>query len=184
MPSSLLNGSRCGCVSCEGRYDYRAYSRLGTGGRCFLYRHTILQYRPRNVRGGRDLAERARGSSGLAIARLAGASPPYVRWDGWQFGVDAGYGNMSTDFGNSTSPLVAFILRNSTLEAECAPSTWTTLPASTTNGPVFGGFIGYNMQWDQLVLGWDLAYKHPSILRSLRAIRLRARSSRRTQFNA
>jgi opacity protein-like surface antigen len=94
------------------------------------------------------------------------APPTYVRWDGWQFGLLAGYGNMNTDFGNSTSSLVGFILRNSTLEAEGAPSSWTALPSGTTNGAVFGGFIGYNMQWDQLVLGWDLAYKHPSIMQS------------------
>ena len=67
-----------------------ARTRVGTGGSCFLYRHTILQYRSRNVRGGRDMAERACGSSGLAIARLAGASDNYARWDGWQFGVEAG----------------------------------------------------------------------------------------------
>jgi len=35
---------------------------------------------------------------------------------------------------------------------------------NTTNGPVFGGFFGYNMQWDQLVLGFDLGYKYPSVL--------------------
>src|SRR5581483_7298502 len=92
--------------------------------------------------------------------------PAYARWDGWPAGLPAGYGNMNTDFGNSTSPLVAFILRNSTLEAEGAPSSWTALPSNTTNGAVFGGFIGYNLQWDQLVVGWDLAYKHPSILKS------------------
>lgn len=57
-----------------------------------------------------------------------------VRWDGWQFGVQAAYGNM------------------------------TTQPSNTTNGPVFGAFLGYNMQWDQLVLGFDLAYKYPSVL--------------------
>ena len=48
--------------------------------------------------------------------------PSFARWDGWQVGIQAGYGNMNTDFGNSTSPLVAFILRNSLLEAEAAPS--------------------------------------------------------------
>jgi len=53
--------------------------------------------------------------------------PGYARWDGWQFGVLAGYGNMNVDFGNSTSPLVASILRNTTLEAEGVPSSWTTL---------------------------------------------------------
>jgi len=91
-------------------------------------------------------------------------SPGYTRWDGWQAGVQVGLGNMNTDFGNSTSPLVAFILRNTTLENEAAPSNWTTLPSNTTNGPVFGAFVGYNIQWSELVLGFDLAYKHPSNL--------------------
>jgi opacity protein-like surface antigen len=89
--------------------------------------------------------------------------PTYVRWDGAQFGVEAGWGNFRNDFGNSTGPLVAFILRNTVAEAEFAPSTWTTLPSNTANGPVFGGYIGYNMQWDQLVLGVDLGYKYANI---------------------
>jgi opacity protein-like surface antigen len=33
-------------------------------------------------------------------------------------------------------------------------------------GPTFGAFLGYNWQWDELVVGWDLAYQHPSILQS------------------
>jgi opacity protein-like surface antigen len=92
--------------------------------------------------------------------------PSYVRWDGWQFGVLAGYGNLNTDFGSSTTDQVAFILRNSTLESEAAPQNWTTLPRNSTNGAVFGAFLAYNWQWSELVLGADLAYKHPSILRS------------------
>jgi opacity protein-like surface antigen len=39
-----------------------------------------------------------------------------------------------------------------------------TSSLNTTTGPVFGGFFGYNMQWDQLVLGFDLGYKYPSVL--------------------
>jgi opacity protein-like surface antigen len=97
---------------------------------------------------------------------LRGSLPPqetYARWDGAVFGVEAGWGNFRNDFGNSTSPLVAFILRNTIAESEFAPSTWTTLPSGTTNGPVFGGYIGYNMQWDQLVLGVDFGYKYANI---------------------
>ncbi|HYC17616.1 MAG TPA: outer membrane beta-barrel protein [Pseudolabrys sp.] len=93
-------------------------------------------------------------------------APSYMRWDGWQAGVQVGYGNLNTDFGDSTGPLVAFILRNSTLENEAQPSSWTTLPRNSTNGPVFGGFVGYNVQWSELVLGADLAYMHPSVLQS------------------
>jgi len=90
--------------------------------------------------------------------------PGYARWDGWQFGVQAGYGNMNTDPGNSTSQPIAFILRNTTLENEFAPSEWTTLAKGTTNSGVYGAFLGYNMQWDNLVVGFDLGYKHPSNL--------------------
>lgn len=37
-------------------------------------------------------------------------------------------------------------------------------PVNTTNGPVFGAFLGHNIQWDQLVVGFDVAYKYPSVL--------------------
>jgi outer membrane immunogenic protein len=103
---------------------------------------------------------------GTAPVLRGSVSPGYVRWDGWQAGIQAGFGNMNADFGNSTSSLVAFILRNSTLEAEGAPSTWTALPSNTTSGAVFGGFVGYNWQWSELVVGWDLAYKRPASLNS------------------
>jgi opacity protein-like surface antigen len=88
----------------------------------------------------------------------------YSRWDGWHVGGQFGVANMNTDFGNSTSPLVAFILRNSTLENEAAPSTWTTLPKDRSNSQVYGAFLGYNIQYSELVLGADLAYKRPTNL--------------------
>jgi outer membrane immunogenic protein len=74
--------------------------------------------------------------------------------------------NMNSDFGDSTSSLVSFILRNSTLENEASPSTWTTLPSNTTNSMQYGAFIGYNVQWDQLVVGGDIAYNRMSSMES------------------
>ena len=103
---------------------------------------------------------------GAAPVLRGTVSPGYVRWDGWQAGIQAGFGNLNADFGKSTSSMVAFILRNSTLESEGHPSSWTTLPKNTTTGPVFGGFVGYNWQWSELVVGWDLAYKRPASLNS------------------
>ena len=87
-------------------------------------------------------------------------TPTYARWDGWQFGIQAGLANMNVDFGNSTSGMVAFILRNTTIESEFAPSSWAALPKSTTNGQVYGAFLGYNVQWEQLVLGVDFVYNY------------------------
>jgi outer membrane immunogenic protein len=89
---------------------------------------------------------------------FADPAPGYVRWDGLQAGVTAGYSNMNADFGNSSSGQVAYILRNTTIENEMHPSDWTTLPSDTTNSSQFGAFIGYNVQWDQLVVGFDLGY--------------------------
>jgi outer membrane immunogenic protein len=109
----------------------------------------------------------AAASTGAALAAdwpLRGSIEPagFIRWDGWQFGVQAGLANLRTGFANSTSSQVAFILRNTIQEAEFAPSTWTTLSPDTTNGSVFGVYLGYNMQWDQLVLGWDMGYNYVS----------------------
>lgn len=91
-----------------------------------------------------------------------GGGATYMRWDGLQFGVQAGVGSMSTDFGNSTGPMIAYILRNTTIENEMQPSSWTTLPKNVTNGRSYGAFIGYNTQWDHLVVGFDLAYNRTS----------------------
>jgi len=105
------------------------------------------------------------GSARAADWPLRGSvDPGYTRWDGWHAGLQAGYANMNTDPGNSTSQPIAFILRNTRLQSEFAPSEWTTLGPGTTNSAVYGGFIGYNMQWDNLVVGFDLGYKHPQKL--------------------
>jgi outer membrane immunogenic protein len=110
--------------------------------------------------------DRASAADWPDVSFLRGSVGPssYVRWDGLNAGAQVGLSNLNTDFGNSTSSLVAFILRNSTLENEASPSTWTTLPSNTTNSKQYGAFIGYNVQWDQLVVGGDLAYNHPSSL--------------------
>jgi opacity protein-like surface antigen len=81
-----------------------------------------------------------------------------TRWDGVNFGFQLGLTNMNTDFGNSTSDLVAYSLRNTEVEDQFSPSSWTTLPSNTTNGRQYGAFLGYNWQWDQLVIGVDVAY--------------------------
>ena len=91
-------------------------------------------------------------------------TPTYTRWEGFSFGVQAGASNMTTDFGNSTSGLIAYSLRNTEVEDQFSPSTWTTLPSNTTNGQQYGAFIGYNWQWDQLVVGMDAAYNSLSSL--------------------
>lgn len=89
-----------------------------------------------------------------------------MRWDGFNFGATMGLSSMNTDFGNSSSSLVAYSLRNTTVLNELQPQTWTTLPSNTTNGRQYSIFLGYNIQWSELVLGLDGSYNRPSSLAS------------------
>jgi opacity protein-like surface antigen len=93
-----------------------------------------------------------RGSSTVMTA------PGGTRWDGFYLGAQAGLVYSGTDFGNATSSLVAFLLRNTTLENETRPSDWTTLGKADTTTASYGGFIGYQQQWDEAVIGIEANY--------------------------
>lgn len=89
----------------------------------------------------------------------------YMNWSGIYFGAQAGYSNMSTNFGDSSNSIgkwVAQTLRNSTLETNHHPEDWVSMPSDLSNSANWGVFVGYNMQWDQLVLGLDFAYNRMS----------------------
>jgi outer membrane immunogenic protein len=89
-------------------------------------------------------------------------SPSSTRWDGFYVGGQAGKTFGSADFGNATGPMVSYILANTELQS--IVSDWTTLRKGSTGGQSFGGFIGYNYQWDDVVLGAELNYNHMSIV--------------------
>ncbi|AXK81319.1 porin family protein [Pseudolabrys taiwanensis] len=91
-------------------------------------------------------------------------TPAFVRWDGVQFGATIGLSSLNANFGNSTSSQISYILRNTTIENEGNVSGWTTLPSTSSNSRQYGGFIGYNWQWSELVLGADLSYNYMSSL--------------------
>lgn len=80
------------------------------------------------------------GESYLRGSYTADEGPGYVHWDGIYFGAHYGWSNLTTAFEN--------------LNAQ-----------TTSNGSSFGGFVGYNVQWDQnLVLGLDGGYSRPTSL--------------------
>jgi outer membrane immunogenic protein len=91
---------------------------------------------------------RAADMSDEAILRgayIEESGPGYVRWDGLVAGAQIGYSNLSVDFSSAT--------------------TSNNFPHSTTTNSVqFGGFLGYNVQWDELVIGVEGAYNRPSSL--------------------
>jgi outer membrane immunogenic protein len=86
------------------------------------------------------------------------AAPTYSRWSGFYVGGHAGYGMAHMDFGGATQSLLAFVLRELALENEQHVSRWKVLDAKDTHSSSFGGFVGFNTQWDDVMLGFDLQY--------------------------
>lgn len=107
----------------------------------------------------------AAGDLGLPILRGSNAydvGGP-TRWDGFYVGAQAGSAWSGTDFANSTKSLVSFILRNTTIENEQHVSDWSTLGRADTSGKSYGAFIGYQMQWDEVVLGVEANYNRTNM---------------------
>jgi outer membrane immunogenic protein len=87
----------------------------------------------------------------------------YPRWQGFYFGGQASYSDMSADFSRATGPLVAASLAELTLESQVSPSSWPVAGQGTSQVAGFGGFVGYNTQWEDLVLGFEANYTHSPV---------------------
>jgi outer membrane immunogenic protein len=103
--------------------------------------------------GAADLSEMFLRGSQTVIS-----SPGGVNWEGVYAGGHFGRAWSGTNFANSTASLVAFMLRNTTIENEQQVSNWTTLGKADTNGSSYGGFIGYQTQWEGAVIGVEVGY--------------------------
>ena len=104
-----------------------------------------------------DMPDFLRGS-------LSGAPAPTRNWDGWYAGGQVGKSWASTDFGRTAITQTNDLFRNTSLQG----------PASALNvfGKVneqsagFGGFVGRNWQFDDVVLGVEANYNYLSGLAS------------------
>ncbi len=95
---------------------------------------------------------------------LPGALPvgpaTFTRWSGFYFGGDVGYGDANTDFSQATAPLIAYSLRELALETQDSVSTWQVLGKASSSMSAVGGFVGYNTQWQDLILGLEGDFTH------------------------
>ncbi|MBB1092763.1 porin family protein [Rhodopseudomonas palustris] len=85
-----------------------------------------------------------------------------VNWQGFYVGGQAGTGASDMDFTNSTQGAVANLLVNTVIENTMSVSSWPVLGTSSSRGQGYGGFAGYNAQWDDVVLGIEANYMHGS----------------------
>jgi len=90
-----------------------------------------------------------------------GISRGVVNWQGFYAGGQAGYGSADMNFSSSNSAMIAQLLANTNIENEMNVSSWPLLGGKTnTHQSQVGGFVGYNSQWDDVVLGVEANYMH------------------------
>jgi outer membrane immunogenic protein len=90
------------------------------------------------------------------------AAPNYFRgWQGFYVGGQGGYSTANVNFASGASSLVSYIVRNS-IFSNILPN-WTTLPKGDTSNVSYGGFFGYNQQWDEAIVGFEVSYNHTSL---------------------
>ncbi len=91
------------------------------------------------------------------------AYPTYFSWQGFYAGGQVSYTSASANFSAATQPLIAFSLRQTAVLAVAAPDQWPVLGTRDTGAAGFGGFLGYNIQWDDAIIGLEFNYTHSSL---------------------
>jgi outer membrane immunogenic protein len=88
-----------------------------------------------------------------------GLTSAKVNWQGFYVGGQVSYGSVTSKVAPGA---------NSGLQSTFIPPTgvgynWQPLPSAHSNTTGFGGFVGYNSQWEDVVLGFEANYIHDGI---------------------
>jgi opacity protein-like surface antigen len=84
-------------------------------------------------------------------------------WAGVYLGGQVSFSGASGDFSNTTQAPLAYVLRELALENDVEPSSWPVLGQANHDAAGFGGFVGYNTQYERLVLGVEANYDQANL---------------------
>ena len=104
-----------------------------------------------------------RGSSQPPAPVVTVGPATFTRWSGFYFGGDVSLGSATSDFSTATRPLVQFSLQHTTVEDQVHPSDFQVLGRGSAVAAGGGAFLGYNTQWQDLVLGVEATYTHTNL---------------------
>jgi len=94
------------------------------------------------------------------------APPRHMNWGGFYGGGQVGYGISLMDFSKAGRSITAFDPNNAFTAPFGPVSSWADLGSDNARGASFGGFIGHNWQWDDLILGFEANYSHTKLFGS------------------
>lgn len=89
-----------------------------------------------------------------------GPIAPRPIWEGVYIGAQAGVGQSDMNFTGATRTLAGSLLDGLAMESAGQVSQWPLLGKTSRRGEGWGGFIGYNSQWDDVVIGVEMSYLH------------------------
>ncbi len=83
-----------------------------------------------------------------------------VNWQGSYIGGHAAYGTSNMNFTGATRTVAARLMDGLEMEQVQRVSEWPVMGKISVHGEGFGGFVGYNWQWTDTVVGLELNYTH------------------------
>jgi outer membrane immunogenic protein len=88
---------------------------------------------------------------------------PYARWSGLYGGGQMGADFHGIDFRNTQGAAIGNIMAQDAILAMLPLTQMPQLPVFVKSGPSFGGFLGYNYQIDDVVLGVEANFNWSSV---------------------
>jgi opacity protein-like surface antigen len=85
-----------------------------------------------------------------------------VNWQGFYVGGQGGYGSSDENFAGSNVNMLAALLDHNVIQQMDVANWNLGLGKDSARSPGFGGFAGYNWQWDDVILGLEGSYLHGS----------------------
>jgi outer membrane immunogenic protein len=113
--------------------------------------------------GALSLAQAAAADLPVLRGPIVGELAPAYNWGGGYGGAQVGFSTASINLNQNVGTLVADMLRLTTIQQDFNISSWPVLGRPNPVGGSFGGFVGYNWQWQDAVTGFEINYNRTSL---------------------
>jgi outer membrane immunogenic protein len=91
-----------------------------------------------------------------------GGYTPVNNWQGFYLGGQGAYGSSDTHFTGSNGSMLSALVANDVIQQMGVAGWNLQLGGVSQRSTGFGGFAGYNWQWDDVVVGLEASYLHGS----------------------